>query len=112
MLFDWAESHKTMVVLNGGNSSDLKQRYEMFISICKGLEYPYGIFREDVESLQGAITCVGVIVPEKIYKYNEFEQERRSLEVGPLGMFSLNPITLNTAEKELATLIASAPLAR
>jgi hypothetical protein len=112
ILFEWAQNHKTMVVLNGGNSENVLAIYAALCRLCDELEYPYGVFKEDTASLNSAYTCTGVIVPEKIYKYNEYEQERHRLEAGPLGTFGINPITLNTAEKELAAIIASAPLAR
>lgn len=113
MLFDWAINHKTMVVVNGGNSKNLHDIYLSFNHMCSELEYPYMMFSEDLDSLNRATTCVGVIVPEKIYMYNEFEQKRNRPSVGPIAdVLVLNPYKLNTIEKTFADIIASAPLAR
>lgn len=113
MLFEWAQNHKTIVVLNGGNSENIIATYAVLCRLCDELEYPYGVFKEDIASLNSAYTCTGVIVPEKLYKYNEFEQVIRHPSAGPLhDIILLNPVTLNTAERELAALIAAAPLAR
>ena len=114
MLFNWARNHKTIVILNGGNNEELRNTFATLQRLCQVLDYyPLAIFNEDASSLNSAVTCVGVIVPEKIYMYNEYERELRKPSVGPLAdVYQLNPITLNTFEKELANIIASAPLAR
>lgn len=65
MLDDWAQNHKTIVLLNGGNSADLA---ELRLFLMKGgSEYPYSAFREDEQSLNSAMTSVGIILPAKIY---------------------------------------------
>jgi hypothetical protein len=66
--FDWAENHKTMVLFNGGNSANLASIFEKFVSFEKhGMNLPYAKFHEDEQSLGGALTYVGIIVPEKYY---------------------------------------------
>lgn len=62
---DWAENHKTMVLLNGGNSADLQELFEFLDS--EDNPYPYVKFHEDDVSLNGALTYVGTVLPEKIY---------------------------------------------
>lgn len=75
MLFDWAINHKTTIVLNGGMQSDLLQ-IEDLLEYSK---FPWASFREEQNALNGALTNVGVILPEYVYnapkytdRYNEF----------------------------------------
>lgn len=66
VLLEWTAVHKTMVLLNGGNSAELYDLYGFFNDYNN--PYPYINFYEDVQSLNGALTYVGIILPEKIYK--------------------------------------------
>lgn len=65
MVFDWAKNHKTMVLLNGGNSKDLAELFEFFASPEN--KFPFAKFNEDEQSLCNALTYVGIILPERIY---------------------------------------------
>jgi hypothetical protein len=65
MYNDWAQNHKTMVLLNGGNSADLQDLFDFLY--CEENPYPFVKFHEDEVSLNGALTYVGMILPEKIY---------------------------------------------
>lgn len=61
----WASEDRTIIILNGGNSASL-ERWEQFLrEYCQ--RWPWAAFREDQQSLNGAITAVGVIVPESVY---------------------------------------------
>ena len=65
VLWDWAQDHKTMILLNGGNSTELygiRYHFEQ-----EENPYPFAMFEESVDALSGAVTCVGIILPEKIY---------------------------------------------
>ena len=62
----WADEHKTIIVLNGGNVEDLLSMEEFFNEEFN--PYPFVSFYEDAASLNDAITCVGVILPEDIYE--------------------------------------------
>lgn len=64
-VLDWAENHKTMVLLNGGNSADLQDLFD-FLD-CEENPYPFVKFHEDEVSLNGALTYVGMILPPRIY---------------------------------------------
>jgi hypothetical protein len=65
LLWDWARNHKTVVGLNGGNARDLQLLFEQLdVRRCP---YPYAFFCEDQQSLAGAYTCIGVILPEWLY---------------------------------------------
>lgn len=63
MVADWADNHKTFIVLNGGNNLMLDNT----ASICARSGLPWTTFYEDEESLGGLRTCVGVVVPEKYF---------------------------------------------
>lgn len=65
MYNDWAQNHKTMVLLNGGNSADLQNLFDFLY--CEENPYPFVKFHEDEVSLNGALTYVGMILPPKIY---------------------------------------------
>ena len=64
-LYDWAENHKTMVCLNGGNLQGLKDIETLFQEI--GNKLPWASFYEDEESLGSILTNIAIIVPEYIY---------------------------------------------
>lgn len=67
-LYNWAEYHKTIIILNGGNHEDLGQLYSNIGYIAASLKLPYINFHEDENSLNGAATCVGIILPNSIYE--------------------------------------------
>jgi hypothetical protein len=68
LLDKWAKYDKTMIVLNGGYSSHLKELCEIF---CKNKIFPWKYFQESEEALDGALTCVGIILPEYIYESSQ-----------------------------------------
>lgn len=65
MLIDWAKNHKTMILLNGGYSENLRVLAQSFDQPYN--LYPFATFSESKEALDGALTCVGIILPERIY---------------------------------------------
>jgi hypothetical protein len=63
---EWAEDHKTIIILNGGNCAAL---WDIWHTLCKmqydlHTEYPQDHFYEDGATLNQAITSVGIIIPE------------------------------------------------
>ena len=64
-LYDWAENHKTMVCLNGGNLQGLKDIETLFQEI--GNKLPWASFYEDEESLGSILTNIAIVTPEYIY---------------------------------------------
>lgn len=66
MFYDWAENHETMILLNGGYAENI---YELNKFFDEGEHaYPYEMFNESKEALDGAATCTGIIIPGKIYE--------------------------------------------
>lgn len=79
--FDWAENHKTMMLMNGGNSQMLEETYEFFDSLkSEGMNLPFVRFYEDSESLNGSITSVGIVITEEIYEFIEGTQYQNEID--------------------------------
>jgi len=66
MLHDWARYHKTMILLNAGYSTSIRSLIDMFESADN--PYPWAFFREGDDALDGALTCIGIILPEFLYE--------------------------------------------
>lgn len=65
---EYARNHKTMVLLNGGNAAGLRYIYNSFKKFeAEGMTLPFAKFNEDEQSLDGALTAVGIVLPEKYY---------------------------------------------
>lgn len=67
---EWAENHKTMIVLNGGSCDSLVKLldYEdILYDIRNDLPIPFGYFNED-SSLNNALTAVTMVLPQMIFK--------------------------------------------
>lgn len=62
-LTDWAEHYKTAIVLNGGTSEQMTAIKQLLEHSSN--EFPWGYFNEP--SINNALTCVGIILPEYIY---------------------------------------------
>ena len=77
MLDTWGVIHKTVVLLNGGNQQSLIDLLAFFVG--QDNPYPFGSFREDEQSLNEALTCVGIILPEKIYEGSALLRDRRTM---------------------------------
>lgn len=80
----WCIEHKTMILLNGGNQESLFDLFTFLISPEN--PYPFEKFHEDGPSLNGALTCVGIILPEKIYEGAALLRNRNNT-VGQLNDF-------------------------
>ena len=70
---DWVCDHKTTIVLNGGMSGDLLELEKLLSS--EDNPYPWSSFRESEYALNGALTNVGIILPEKVYSYYKLSEE-------------------------------------
>jgi hypothetical protein len=64
ILQKWARKDKTIIILDGGNCNSL---WSIVVNAEMTL-FPYASFYEDTDSLGGALTCVGVLLPDKYYK--------------------------------------------
>jgi len=66
----WVEDHKTMILLNAGYGSELHDLVTMFSS-NENESFPWAPFYESTDALDGAITCVGIILPVRIYELSK-----------------------------------------
>ena len=64
----WSLICKDIIVFNGGNSEQLGITLELFRNPRN--KYPFAVFRESDESLNGALTAVGIILPD-LFKSKE-----------------------------------------
>ena len=64
-LLDWAENYKVMILLNAGYSDEIRS-LAMFLGNNQN-KWPWASFSESDEALDGALTCVGIVLPEEIY---------------------------------------------
>lgn len=70
---EYARNHKTMVLLNGGNAAGLRYIYGEFKRFeAEGMILPFAKFNEDEQSLDGALTAVGIVLTEKYYNMMDF----------------------------------------
>ncbi len=104
MLYDWANNHKTTIILNGGYAANL-ELLEALLSDPQN-PYPWAAFCESQEALRNCITNVGIILPEKIFNYNK--NIEGWLEQG--GKWSDYPIKLSPFELQLATEVSQCRL--
>jgi len=64
-LHDYLDNHKTVICLNAGYSATLHEIYKELTDFDN--PYPFAKFHESEEALDGALTCVGIVVPDAIY---------------------------------------------
>lgn len=110
---DWADHHKTMVCLNGGNHANIKNIWAQLNDIGSVLQLPYGAFHEDWDTLGGLMTCCAIIVPEEIYAVANmrwFENDTKASDKE--GNIIVIDDVLTPHQKRLASLTRSYPLAR
>lgn len=72
---EWASNHKTIVILNAINVAGLLELEKTFATM--DIPYPVASFREDEASLNGAITSVGVVLPEEIYESARLVRQKK-----------------------------------
>jgi len=66
----WLDQDRTIIVLNGGNCQNLQDISSKIFDIVLGctLKYPECFFCEDDESLNGAITAYGIVLPSDVWQ--------------------------------------------
>lgn len=65
IVYEWAENHETVVLLNGGYSSSIRELNEFFEN--QENPYPFCPFYEGNDALDGALTCTGIILSNRIF---------------------------------------------
>lgn len=66
LLYTWAKKHKTSILLNGGDCAGLSEIFQVLDSPVN--PYPWAVFIESNDALRNVLTCVGIILPERIYE--------------------------------------------
>ena len=97
ILQDWACNHKTIIIFDGGYSETLSHLEDFFSSF--GNPYPWAAFREDplalgsgiAEGPPGALTAVGVVLPERIYETAAYAREDEATRI-LLNTYALNQV--------------------
>ena len=64
-LIRWAKDHKTVIVLNGGDADDLIDLRAFLDSPDN--PYPHAFFEESPGAMNGCLTSVGIVLPERMY---------------------------------------------
>ena len=108
----WATNHKTIVVLEGGFHKDLEELNTLlWPGATRGKHsYPWANFFEDRETMNGMMTAVGIILPERIYEAARIVREENY--VLGTSAFMVKNEKFTAWEIQLITLINSCPLAR
>ena len=75
MIRQWATQYKTIICCNGGNNTGINNLIDLFRSSEN--PYPWAFFNEDVASMDGMLTGVGIILPEEVYDA-KFEPETQN----------------------------------
>ena len=105
---DWSKNHKTVVLLNGGTVASLKE-IESFFKM-DGNIYAHGSFYEEAGAISvgenQALTSVGIILPERIYRTAESIRERE------VRLEDLRVPTFSLWEIELIQMLNTKSLAR
>lgn len=86
--FEWSHSGKTIIILNGG-SHDTLENYELLFSNARNLFHPWAAFREDKYSLNGAMTAVGIILPDTFNSKEKRSEILRNQAVDPVKTFDM-----------------------
>lgn len=102
-IVDWIRDNKTIVCLNGGNTESMVE-LESFLNTYAN-PFPWVSFHEDESSMEGILTSIAIIIPDRIYDAEVEEQYWG-------GMASQIPGEFTEWEWELYHRIKSAPLAR
>jgi hypothetical protein len=90
---DWAREDKTVIVLDGGNQNGLFALYDDLVDIIKNhkVNIPVIKFHEDVQSLNGALTAVGILLPKEIYSLNSEIISTLTKDYHPTEQFLASP---------------------
>ena len=69
-LYDWANNHKTTIILNGGYASNLERISSQLSSSDN--PYPWAYFQESEDALNNCITSVGIILPKRVFEGSKY----------------------------------------
>jgi hypothetical protein len=100
LLIEYIRYHKTIVVLNGGMHTDLLSFLSLLHSYEIDMDYPFAEFYESQQALNGSLTNITIVLPEKIYAYSRiltrilneqsFDTKKYSVSRGEFGVKLIN----------------------
>lgn len=86
VLWQWAEHDKTIIVLNGGTSFDIRQNFIDVMNLvpkCETFAIPFVFFQEDHNALgiyeHGLVTGFGMVVPQQMWDAVEYPLNQNKL---------------------------------
>jgi|GEM_PF-5530143 len=108
---EWAVSHKTMIVLEGGYHAGLEAAKAALEAALGGKdELPWTAFYEDEETMNGMLTAVAVVVPERLW--DAPRNGDMDPEVAPDLLDEVEYPTLKPWEAHVMRILAGRSLAR
>lgn len=107
---DWADNHKTFIILNGGDSYIIKSIAMKLHNLGKDLSLPYEYF--DEPGCDGMTTCCGVIVPQRLFDCVYDVELDRYVTNFPVDFGEACAWSKETPEYQLIKLIKSCSLSR
>lgn len=84
---EWRTVHRTIIIFNGGNHETLG---EMFDKYKEQRKYPVGLFQEDHQSLRGAHTVFGIILPDPFDSW----EGRKTADISKMSDLEIDLINL------------------
>jgi hypothetical protein len=119
ILIDWAENHKTMIVLNGGMYSDLINDSEALYDCGVHELFPMTHFIEEPDAVggsSGVMTAWGIVLPESIYSAKPVYEKVNARRTGAYesGVIGVNHKLWSTGSVEalICEILEKKPLAR
>lgn len=73
-LYTWSINHKTMICLNGGANKELNQAWEIVDN--ENNPYPYSVFTESKDAMNGMLTNVCFVIPSRIFQTSSFLRKK------------------------------------
>jgi hypothetical protein len=105
---NWISTHKTYIILNGGDSQSIYDLYSNIAGICSRLNLPYSKFNEP--GCNNMMTCVGAVIPAR-YFAAEYDTTNRDVYLSIIGSL-YNVYGVDSDEYDLIKLIKSCQLAK
>jgi len=104
MYQEWANDYKTIILLNGGMSVNLATVVQHFSDQANPFDWDY--FNESKDALDGALTSVGIILPEEV-----FMNAKLSKLLTPIELIERSEREISRWEQDLYKIISSAKVA-
>lgn len=91
-LYTWATDHKTVVLLNGGDAEALNDM-RTFLHEPDN-PYPHAFFEESLGAMNGCLTSVGIVLPERMYDADSTRVGHGVAKALPWSWWGRRPLSL------------------